>query len=66
MVPGALRPVLVLNPLAHFIRAYQECLMLGTVPGPGTWAAVAGLGLGAPAVGYWFLRRLKPVFADSL
>lgn len=66
MVPSALRPLLALNPLAHFIQAYQGCLMLNTLPEWTDWFVMVGLAVGSLMVGYFVISRLKAVVADSL
>lgn len=66
MVPNALRPLLALNPLAHFIAAYQKCLMLNTVPAWSDWLVLVCLAVGSLALGYFVISRLKTIVADSL
>jgi len=45
MVPASLRPVLILNPLAYFIVAYQNTLILGRLPSLGNVVVMLVLSL---------------------
>jgi lipopolysaccharide transport system permease protein len=64
MVPGRLRPLLVLNPLAWFITAWQEVLVLGRVPSAGHLAVLVALSLGAFFAGGFFFARAKRMWID--
>lgn len=66
MVPEQFRFLLRLNPMAHFVNIYRECV-LGSGPPP----LLPYLLAGASAVGMFVLgglvfRRLRPGFADVL
>jgi lipopolysaccharide transport system permease protein len=64
MVPASLKPVLLLNPMAYFIVAYQRTLILGSLPGPGNMLVLTALSVGLFVVGGYFFARAKPVFID--
>jgi lipopolysaccharide transport system permease protein len=64
MVPQALKPVLVLNPMAYFIVAYQDTLILGHLPSLSNVLVVTVMSVGLFAVGGYFFARSKPVFID--
>lgn len=66
MVPEAFRPVLGLNPVAHFVERLRELLI-----GGGDWLRATDLYLLAGGVlvflaGRWLFRRLSPYFEDFL
>lgn len=64
MVPEALKPLITLNPYAHFVIAFQRTMVLGL---PLTLHQVLVLGLMAVitfALGGWFFARTKPVLID--
>jgi lipopolysaccharide transport system permease protein len=66
MLPERLVPFMKVNPLYHLITSLQKCLILKEEPNTesililATMASVAFLG------GYWFFRKMKLVFADSM
>jgi lipopolysaccharide transport system permease protein len=64
MVPQALKPILVLNPMAYFIVAYQSTVILGRLPSVTNVLVVTILSVGLFAVGGYFFTRSKPVFID--
>ena len=64
MVPGALRVLIYINPLAYFVICFQYILVLGIVP---PWPILAGtfvFGIGAFILGAWTFSRAKAVFFD--
>jgi lipopolysaccharide transport system permease protein len=66
MVPDALRPVLVLNPFASLVVAYQQVIVLGVWPGALTLAALV---LGAAALfaaGAWIFARVQTVLIEHV
>ncbi len=66
MVPENLRILCWINPLAHFIWAYQAVLMLGKGPDFSAWIALTIIGLGTYLAGGWFIARMKHVFVDNV
>jgi len=66
MVPENLRVICWVNPLAHFIWAYQDVLVLHKSPDAGQWLVLATLSVGMFAFGFWVFTRLKTVFADNV
>jgi lipopolysaccharide transport system permease protein len=64
MVPASLKPILVLNPMAYFIVAYQDVMILGRLPGPGNMLFVVVFSVGLFVAGGYFFARSKPVFID--
>jgi lipopolysaccharide transport system permease protein len=64
MVPPSLKPVLLLNPMAYFVVAYQRTMILGTLPGPGSMLVLATMSVGLFVIGGYFFARVKPVFID--
>lgn len=64
MVPDALKPMIVGNPVAHFIFCYQNVIFLGEPPPLDSFLIIA---IGAPIffyLGFALFRRLKPVMID--
>jgi len=66
MIPASIRPFLSINPLYYFITAYQELLMLGTYPGNGIMFPIVSLGIGFFTFGFWFISKMKRLFADNI
>lgn len=64
MVPPGLRVLIVANPFAHLVLAYQKLLVLGELPSAGHWAALVGSSLGLFLGGGWFFARAKRVVLD--
>lgn len=64
MLPSALRPLIWVNPFAHFVLAYQQILMQGTAPSAWRLAALCALGLGAYYLGYAYFVRIRRAVAD--
>lgn len=64
MVPQSLKPILVLNPMAYFVVAYQDTLILGRLPGLGNILTLVVLSVGLFISGGYFFARAKPVFID--
>lgn len=65
-VPEALRPLVMLNPLAYPLEATRNALFFGEWPNPAAVALYLGLGWLAAALGYALFMRLRPGFADVL
>jgi lipopolysaccharide transport system permease protein len=64
MVPARLRPLLALNPLAWFITAWQQILVLGRVPSAAHLVILVAISLGAFFAGGWFFARAKRMWID--
>ena len=64
MVPSEWRFVLAINPFAWFVLAYQELLVLGTVPRSLLWLGIAVAGIGLFAAGDRFFSWGKRVAMD--
>lgn len=64
MVPERYRLVMILNPLAWFVRAYQDVVVLGRLPGPAHVAVLLAISLGLFFGGGYFFSRVKPVMLD--
>ncbi len=63
-VPPQLKVLLYINPVAWFITAYQDVMVLGFSPAPEHWAALVVFSLVLFGLGSWVFARLKPVVAD--
>lgn len=66
MVPNALKPLVVLNPLAHFILAYQDIVVFGRLPDLANMAAITILSLSAFVFGGMFFARAKGTLIDHV
>ena len=66
MVPAGLTFVVVLNPFAYFVQAYQQVLVLGQVPPATTWAVMAGVALVAFGFGGRLFAVMKKVMVDHV
>ncbi len=64
MVPASVRAVLVLNPLAYFVLAYQKILVLGHVPDLASSLVIVLGSLALFVGGGWFFARVKSVMVD--
>jgi lipopolysaccharide transport system permease protein len=64
MIPSELRPLIGLNPFAHFVVAYQQVIMLGIVPSLWHTFVLVTMSLGTFALGSWFFARAKRVVID--
>lgn len=64
MVPGSLKAVILLNPLAYFVITYQRILVLGELPDVTTCAVLVAGSLALFAFGGWFFARVKSVMVD--
>jgi lipopolysaccharide transport system permease protein len=64
MVPASLKVLLILNPLAYFVTAYQDVVILGRLPTWWHWLALAGTSVGVFILGGAFFSRAKRVLID--
>jgi lipopolysaccharide transport system permease protein len=63
MVPQGMKALIKLNPLACLMHLYRQCFLTGVLP----VMELIGFGLFSMAcclLGYRFISRLKPIFAD--
>ncbi len=63
-VPSQLKFMLLFNPFAYYVTAYQKLLVFGTVPSARHWLALALLSLVPFVVGSWFFSSAKRVIID--
>ena len=66
MIPGELRRFLAINPVYYLTVSYQNVLMLGQLPRPEVIGTLLVISIAMFLLGYWFIGRLKPIFADSI
>jgi homopolymeric O-antigen transport system permease protein len=64
MVPSTLRPLIVLNPFAYFVVAYQKVIVLGVAPSVRELVVLLISGVGLFLVGGWFFGRAKALLID--
>lgn len=64
IVPDELKPLIILNPFAYFVVAYQQVLVLGLHPGPLHAFALVVLAAAPFVAGSWFFATAKRVIID--
>lgn len=64
MVPATLAPIVKLNPLAHYVLAYQSLIVFDRWPGISHLIVIAALSLTTFAGGYWIFKKAKYAFYD--
>jgi lipopolysaccharide transport system permease protein len=64
MVPSGLRPIILVNPLAHFVMAYQKILVMGELPPKWELLCMAVLAFASFALGGWVFAGGKRVLID--
>jgi lipopolysaccharide transport system permease protein len=64
IVPDSLRPLILLNPFAYFVVAYQQVIVLGLHPGPLHALALVLLAAVPFLAGSWFFASAKRVIID--
>ena len=64
MVPSALKVLILLNPLAYFLLAYQRILVMGQLPLWWDSLAIVILGFGLFFIGGVFFSRVKQAMVD--
>lgn len=64
MVPGRLVMLTYLNPLAHYVLAYQSILVHGVLPAWWLVACMLATSVGTFSGGYWIFQRAKLAFYD--
>jgi lipopolysaccharide transport system permease protein len=65
-VPGALRQVIRLNPLASGVEALRDVIFTGTMPEWGALGVAALLGLVSLIVGYAWFMKTRRAFGDVI
>jgi homopolymeric O-antigen transport system permease protein len=63
-VPHALKPLLLLNPFAYFVVAYQQVVMLGQIPDAWHLLVLVLMPVLTFAFGSWFFAKGKGVAVD--
>lgn len=66
MVPSALKALVILNPFAYFIVAFQQLIILGQPLSVLHWLALIVLSGGTFALGSWFFTKAKLAIIDYL
>ena len=64
MVPVTLKLLLLVNPLAYFVLAYQDVLVMGRPPEIGTLAFIIVFSGGLFLLGGWLFYRMKQVMLE--
>lgn len=64
IVPDSLRLLILLNPFAYFVVAYQQVIVLGLTPGPLHMFALVTIALVPFVAGSWFFASAKRVIID--
>jgi homopolymeric O-antigen transport system permease protein len=64
MVPASLKPMLLLNPFAYFVVAYQQVVMLGQIPDGWHALVLVLMPILTFAFGSWFFDKVKGVAVD--
>jgi lipopolysaccharide transport system permease protein len=63
-VPSTLKPLLLLNPFAYFVIAYQQVIMLGELPDAAHVAVLVLMPALTFLFGSWFFAKTKSVAID--
>ncbi len=66
MVPDVLKPIIAINPIAHFLFCYQSIIFLGQLPPMISMKIVLILSPLMFFIGYHFFVRLKRVMVDHV
>lgn len=64
MVPAGLRPIILFNPLAYFVMAYQDLLVFGRIPPLFNIVFLVVFSVGLFIAGSWFFNRAKRIIVD--
>lgn len=64
MVPPNLKLLLLVNPLAYFVLAYQDVLVMGRIPEAGTVIFIIVFSVGFFILGGWLFNRMKQVMLE--
>jgi lipopolysaccharide transport system permease protein len=66
MVPAALAPIVLLNPLAYYLMSYQDVLVRGEIPAVSQLVVMSLISASLFGLGGWFFFRVKRVIVDYL
>lgn len=66
IVPAAIRPFYMLNPMAGLIDSYRQVLLFGQPPTWGYFGISALAGVGLYLAGYYLFKRLEKSFPDVI
>lgn len=66
MVPASMHILLVLNPFAYFVTAYQDVMILGRLPVWWHSVVIVGMSVGLFVAGSAFFSRAKQVLIDYI
>jgi len=61
---GTVKLLLLLNPLYYFITMFQNLLFDGLLPSPAITLVAIVASFAIFSLGFWFFKRVKPIFAD--
>ena len=64
MMPEKMRLMIYLNPVAHYLMAYQRLIVLDYMPSGVEWLMLVGISLGSVFFGAWFFGRVKQLMID--
>lgn len=64
LVPGNLRPLVLLNPMAHFITAYHGAILDGAVPDAAAFSILVLVAVTALVAGFSLFSRFESRFAE--
>lgn len=64
MVPAPIAPAIYLNPLSHYVSAFQDIIVFQRVPPVWLLLSISALGVFSFAGGFWVFQRAKRVFFD--
>lgn len=65
LIPDAMQPFMLLNPMLHFMEFYREAVLLGEFS-PGSFRNMVVASLGSWLFGGWFFMRIRHAFGDVL
>jgi lipopolysaccharide transport system permease protein len=64
MVPPGLKVLVLLNPFAYFVTAFQRLLVLGQLPAVWEMLVLVTISVGTFVLGGFFFARAKRVMLD--
>jgi lipopolysaccharide transport system permease protein len=64
MVPASLKVIILLNPFAYYVIAYQQVLVMGQIPPWWDWTAILLLAVIPFYLGGLYFNRLKQAMVD--
>jgi len=66
VVPEALRPLYLLNPMTGTVEGFRAVLLHGRAPDLGSLGCAAVVSVTALCAAFWFFKRVEPQFADII